>query len=198
MHESIQTGRRLGALLIGLAVLGLAITPAQAVQAPRPPAVPSRTPAQLPASQAANPAGPGGPQVLSPGELQRLFDAYVAMQAQEVLKLSDEQFPSFMMRLKTLQDMRRRNENQRRQLIGELAKLSDEPQIKDKLRALRDLDGKAVADLRRNYDAIDEVLDAKQQARFRVFEQQMERRKFDLMLRARNSERLGNPKSPAR
>ena len=63
----------------------------------------------------------------------------------------------------------------------------DENALQEKLRALQELDGRAAAELRRAYDTIDQVLDVRRQARFRVFEQQIERRKFDLLLRARGA-----------
>ena len=46
--------------------------------------------------------------------------------------------------------------------------------------------------MRKAYDAIDEVLDVFQQARFRVFEEQIERRKLELIMRARQQ----NPNRP--
>src|SRR5262249_21758639 len=45
---------------------------------------------------------------VSPAEVQRMFDAYALMQAQEQLKISDEQFTQFLTRYKALQDLRRR------------------------------------------------------------------------------------------
>ena len=44
---------------------------------------------------------------------------------------------------------------------------------------------RAADQIRRAYDALDEVLDARQQARFRMFEEAIERRKLDLLVRAR-------------
>ena len=51
--------------------------------------------------------------------------------------------------------------------------------------ALREHDDRAAVELRQAYDALDEVLDTRQQARFRMFEEQIERRKLDLLVRAR-------------
>ena len=130
------------------------------------------------------------------GELQRLFDAYTVMQAQDALQLDDAQFGQFLPKLKSLQETRRRSEQGRVQLVGDLARLTapsvapvDEAAVRDRLRALQELEGRAAAELRRAYDAIDQQLDVRRQARFRVFEQSMERRKLQLMLRARR----GNP-----
>jgi hypothetical protein len=125
-------------------------------------------------------------------ELQRLFDAYMVMQAQEALQLDDAQFGQFLPKLKALQDTRRRNEQARNQLVGELGRLTvpsaatiDEAAVRERLRALQELEGRSAAELRRAYDTIDQQLDVRRQARFRVFEQNMERRKLQLMLRAR-------------
>jgi hypothetical protein len=125
-------------------------------------------------------------------ELQRLFDAYTVMQAQEALQLDDVQFGQFLPKLKALQGTRRRNEQARSQLVAELGRLTapsaatvDEAAVRDRLRALQDLESRAAAEVRRAYETIDQQLDVRRQARFRVFEQTMERRKLQLMLRAR-------------
>jgi len=125
-------------------------------------------------------------------ELQRLFDAYMVMQAQEALQLDDAQFGQFLPKLKALQETRRRNEQARSQLVTELGRLTapraataEEATVRERLRALQELESRAAAELRRAYEAIDQQLDVRRQARFRVFEQNMERRKLQLMLRAR-------------
>jgi hypothetical protein len=125
-------------------------------------------------------------------ELQRLFDAYSVLQAQEALQLDDAQFGQFLPKLKALQDTRRRNDVARSQLVAELGRMTapgtaafDEAAVKERMRALQELEARAAAELRRAYDTIDQQLDVRRQARFRVFEQNMERRKLQLMLRAR-------------
>ncbi len=140
------------------------------------------------------PAGPTNGAV-SAAEIQRLFDAYALVQAQAQLKLSDDQYPPFLARYKALQDLRRRSQNERGRIIQDLRRLSmdeaksDEGQLRDRIKALQDLDVQAAADVRKAYDAVDQVLDLRQQARFRVFEEQMERRKIDLVTRARQNNR---------
>ncbi len=49
-----------------------------------------------PARPAAADAGSGGGPACAPGEIQRMFDAYALMQAQEQLKISDEQYGRFL------------------------------------------------------------------------------------------------------
>jgi hypothetical protein len=134
---------------------------------------------------------------LAIAEVERLFDGYVAMQAQDTLKLSDAQFPQFLAKLKVLQQTRRQHLMARRALVAELNNAvkatppSDGP-LADVLRKLRDLDARYADELRKAYEGIDQVLDVTQQARFRVFEDSVERRKFDLMLRARRSAQRGD------
>jgi hypothetical protein len=132
------------------------------------------------------------PGELSPAEVVVMLDAYAMVQAENALQLNDSQFGSFVGRLKTLQETRRKNQRARNQIVQELRRLTaaqvttiDEAAVRDRLKALRELDDRSAADLRRAYDSLDEVLDVRQQARFRIFEEQLERRKMDLLLRAR-------------
>ena len=60
----------------------------------------------------------------------------------------------------------------------------DEAAIRDRLKALADHDDRAAGELRKAYQELDEILDLRQQARFRLFEELIERRKIDLLKRA--------------
>jgi hypothetical protein len=129
---------------------------------------------------------------LSAGEVVGMLDAYALVQAQNVLQLNDSQYGTFVGRLKNLQETRRRNQRARNQLVQDLRRMTnpqvatvDEPAVREKLKALRELDDRSAAELRKAYDSLDEVLDVRQQARFRIFEENLERRKMDLLLRAR-------------
>ena len=64
-----------------------------------------------------------------------------------------------------------------------------EAQIKDRLKSLDDLETRSDGEVRKAYDAINQVLDVRQQAKFRVFEENMERRKLELVTRARLANR---------
>jgi hypothetical protein len=61
----------------------------------------------------------------------------------------------------------------------------DEGMVKERLKALDDLDARANGDIQQQRSAIDQVLSPTQQARFRLFEETMERRKIELLMRAR-------------
>ncbi len=65
----------------------------------------------------------------------------------------------------------------------------DETVLAERLKALQDLDAHAADEVKKAYDAIDQVLNVPQQAKFRVFEENMERRKLDLVTRARQANR---------
>lgn len=137
-------------------------------------------------------------------EVQRMFDAYALMQAEQVLKLSDAQYSTFLRRLRALQATRRKHQQARHQLIQELIRLTspalqppaDEARLAERLKALVDLDERAGAELRSAYAAIDEVLDVRQRVRFRILEEQIERRKFELLARARGG-RAGTSMGPS-
>ena len=131
---------------------------------------------------------------LRPGEIQRLFDAMLMADAQQALALSEKQYPDFITRLRTLQDTRRANLGQRVKLMADLQRLSnprattpDDAALKERLSALQELESRSAAELRSAYNQIDEVLDLRQQARFRVLEEQLERRKLELLMRARQN-----------
>ena len=135
---------------------------------------------------------------VSPGEIQKLFDAYVVMQAQQELQLSDEQYPKFLARVKALQAARQKGLAERGRLLPDLRRRApapalDERAARDQLKALADIDARLVTEVRDVMAGIDEVLDVRQRIRFRVFEEQMERRKFDLLMRARQANRARNP-----
>ena len=150
---------------------------------------------------------PGGPGVngvngvngddpaVTPNEIQRMFDAYALVQAQDQLHLNDDQYGRFLVRFKSLQEVRRRSLQEHTRLVGELRRLlmqgqPDETQLKERMQELQEVDSRAVADVKKAYDGLDQVLDVKQQAHLRVFEEQMERRKIELITRARQANRL--------
>jgi len=150
------------------------------------------------AAQVARPRAGGPPppadQAVSPAEVQRMFDAYALMQAQEQLKIPDEHFTQFLTRFKALQEVRRQTLQNRTGIIVRLRELAaaaspDEAQIRDRLNALQELDARSAADVKKAYEGIDQVLDLRQQAQFRVFEELMERRKLELVMRARQANR---------
>lgn len=131
---------------------------------------------------------------VSPGEIQQLFDAYVVMQAQTELQLTDQQYGPFLTRVRALQDVRRRTQVERNRLLQSIRRQTqsaadDDPELRTQLEALNDLDSRSAGQIRQAIEAVDQVLTVRQQARFRLFEDAMERRKVELLLRARQQQR---------
>ena len=129
-----------------------------------------------------------------------------SVQAQDVLQLTDAQLPDFMSRLRALQEVRRRAQAERTRIVNDLRRLADEgrngtparDRIAERLRTLRETETKALAEAAHAADRLDEVLEPVQQARLRVFEEQMERRKLELLVRARQAVRARRGAAPGR
>ena len=147
--------------------------------AAQPPAQPPQRP--LPQGRGEELTG----DVLPDAVLANMLDTYAIVQAQQALTIADARYGTVAARLKRLQDIRRRNQRERHLLVR-----ADENAIRNQLTALREHDERAAVELRQAYDALDEVLDTRQQARFRMFEEQIEQRKLDLLVRAREQARL--------
>ena len=159
----------------------LASTPASAQQA---------APAATPMPALPDPARISAPQI------QRWFEAFTVLQAQEALRLSESQYGRFVTRLKALQETRRRHQQLRTRTLADIRRLvdprtgtEDEAQLAELMKTLREADDRAVVELKRAHDALDETLDIRQQARFRLFEDRMEQQKLELLMRARQNAR---------
>ena len=138
------------------------------------------------------------PSTISAGQIQRWFEAFTVLQAQEALELSEAQYGRFVTRLKALQEVRRRQQQARNKILLDMRRLTnpqggnqDVAQLSELLKGLRDADDRAAVELKRAYEAVDETLDVRQQARFRVFEERMEQQKLELLMRARQNARAG-------
>jgi hypothetical protein len=153
----------------------------------------TQAPAPIPAPQA-----PGeGP--IAAGQVQKLFEAFTILQAQDALQLSDAQYGRFVTQVKALQETRRRHVQAHNQILNALRKLTnpkdgsnDQAAITERLKELRDEDDRANADIKKAYEGVDETLDIRQQARFRIFEDRMEQQKLELLMRARQNARKAN------
>jgi hypothetical protein len=146
--------------------------------------------------RAERPAGRGDTPALSsakPADLVNALDRYALAQARRTLQLTDAEYQRVMPRLKHLQQTRRRNMVARNRLMQDLRRLAgprasgepDENAVLDALRALREHDERSLRDVQAAHDAVDEVLTPRQRARFRLFEENLEARKLDLLMRSR-------------
>jgi hypothetical protein len=145
---------------------------------------------------------PGDADGMTAAQAEQLFDQFVIRQARVALELAPSQILPFGRRLEQLQTTRRRGQRRRQQLLNELNQISrgaepaDEATLNAKLKALDDLSASVDQDVRDAYARVEEVLDVRQRARFRIFEQRMERQKLDLMARARGAARGQAPAAP--
>ena len=127
---------------------------------------------------------------MTPLEVQRLFEAFELVRAQEMLDLSAEQYPEFVARFKVLQDTGRQGQQERQRRLRELRRMSnqagaDEATLTEQLVALGAHDQELAQKQRDAIAEIDRLLNVRQQVRFRMFEQAMERRRVELLMRAR-------------
>jgi hypothetical protein len=169
-----------------VALASVAANPAFGQQAPAPPRLPDAAAVTAP-------------------QIQRWFEAYTALQAQEALALSESQYGPFVTRLKSLQETRRRQQQARNKVLAAMRRLTnpqtgtqDEAQLAELLIALREADDRAAVELKKAYEALDETLDIRQQARFRVFEERAEQQKLELLMRARQNARAGRGRNGGR
>jgi uncharacterized protein YciI len=138
-----------------------------------------------------------------PADVARLFDAYALVEAQDALDLNEAQYAKFVGRYRTLLETRRRHTLARLRLVQELKRLTragatpaDEV-VRARLKALDDHDAQAAEATAAARAQVEEVLSLKQRARFRVFETELERKKLELMGRARDAARPGGRRGPA-
>src|SRR4029078_4495104 len=111
--------------------------------------------AQRRQAQAAAAQDDNGP--ITPGEIQRMFEAWALVQAQDALNLSEAQYGRFVTKLKALQDTRRRHQQARTQMLGDLRRTLNGPSpsdaaIRDKMKDLRDEDDRGAAEIRKAVD----------------------------------------------
>jgi hypothetical protein len=184
-----------GAGMTRTCAIAVALALILSLSAGRAGAQPTQPPAPAAKGDTQPPPPPEGPAI-SAGQIQRWFEAFTVLQAQDALQLSEAQYGRFVTRLKALQDTRRRHQQARNQLLGDLRRLTnpqnaqpEDAAMAERLKALRDEEERTAADLRKAYDAVDETLDVQQQARFRLFEDRMEQQKLELLMRARQNAR---------
>lgn len=197
--------KRIGTRAVAIAAIVLDLTAgwaeARAAQeAPAPPA--SAAPARPGrAGRMGRPPLPANPDMMTVQQVEQYFDQVVLYQAQSQLQLSDDQFLRFGAGLRRLQTVRRQQQRRRLMLIRDLNAMLTAPTLDDaavtaKVREIDGLTTETNREVEEAYGAIDLVLNIRQRARFRIFEEMMERRKIDLLARARRAAAAELPSSP--
>jgi hypothetical protein len=162
------------------------------------------TPAEQRAARRGLP--PGASQqpadALTNEQVFRILDSYVMANAQQVLQLNDAQWSAFFQRMMRLQEMQRQHRNQRQRLLNQLRQTIgpraqqagvDDATVAARTKEFDDLELQAENQERAALADIDQVLQVRQRAHFRVFLETMERQKLELLIKARQSGRTTNP-----
>jgi hypothetical protein len=146
--------------------------------------------------QAAGKNGQKNPKAadpMSPGYVQQMFDTMAIMEAERFLPLSADQYPLFVQRLRRLQDARMQSNRRRAKALNELRGLAGpnaksdvaDSVIDAKLKELAAAELDGAADVRKALEDLDTGLSVRQRARYRLLEENVERRKIDFLTKVR-------------
>jgi hypothetical protein len=160
----------------------------------------SSTPAQ-PASAPGAVGRASGPAVsrAEMNEALDILDALETAQADKRVQVSDAQYGQFILRLKKLQVLRRQHVAQRLKLVNQLRQLvnplppaqpsADDAAVEAQTKAIDELDRRALQELQAAFASIDEVLNVRQRAKFRLYEETLEQEKLNILMKV-----VGTPK----
>ena len=191
--------------LIGVLMSGVALMPVESVLAQT-----NRQPGAQQQQQSPPPVRggrAGGRAPLPPiapnmnqQQLQAYIDTYAVVQAERDLQLTADQYPTFVGRLRRMQDIRRRQQMDKRKLLGEMNGLLQggesgrDEAILAHVKALDDLSQRTAAELQKAYQELDSGLTPWQRGRYRMFEEQLERRKIELLAKINGTPAAGSGK----
>jgi hypothetical protein len=153
----------------------------QTAQAPQPPAAGRGMRGQAPGQGA--PVGP----VVALNEVEDMLDGAVLVRAQRDLQLSNDQYQQFLPKMRELQQARRDHQRRRTRLIMQLNMATrpnagvDEATLTTRVKELDDLETQMFTEEATHLKAVDAILTPFQRARFRVFEENIEREKLRLI-----------------
>ena len=146
-----------------------------------------------PAGVKNGPKNPKANDAMSPVYIQQMFDTMAIMEAERFLPLSSDQYPIFVQRLRKLQETRMQSNRRRTKALNELRALSgpqaqsDVPDnlIDAKLKELAAAEVEGPAAVLKALDELDAGLSVRQRARYRLLEENLERRKIDFLTKVR-------------
>lgn len=187
---------------IGLALLLCAIAAPESLLAQRNAGRAQQLSQQAESGAQRNPARGGRAGVppavrnMDAAQLQQHIDALALVQAQQELKLTEEQQANFAAKLVRLQTVRRRTTNERRRLFTELRGLVDsqtprDEAIAENLKALGDVNRRGAEEVLKSQEDLDAILTPWQRAKFRLFEERLERQKVEMLGRIAAGARAG-------
>lgn len=147
--------------------------------------LPTQTPTQEPPAGRRMPPGS-----LRLDEVQQIVDGWEIATAEKMLELSDQQYVPFLQQLRRLQSGRRQQLMQRQRMLNMLRQtVNQQPALEDttidaRVKQFDDQERRLQQEMQSLHAGIDAVLTPRQRARFRVLQEQMERRKLEVLSRA--------------
>jgi hypothetical protein len=114
-------------------------------------------------------------------ELEGMMDAYILSKLQDALGLSDEAYGRMVVAQKKLQDLRRDYRRTRMEVLRQIRQdlgrdTAGEEELQPLLDELERVRSEFVSEEQARYRAIDELLDVRQRARYRILETEIQRR----------------------
>jgi Spy/CpxP family protein refolding chaperone len=130
-----------------------------------------------------------------------MVDAYVIANIQESLGLDDGQYTRVIPLVNKLQKTRREYFGERGRALHTMRRLlrsgtATEAEVEEALKAFNALETEGPARIRTQLSALDAVLTPLQQAKYRVFEVEVEQRMRELMRRSRQERSPEDPPTP--
>jgi Spy/CpxP family protein refolding chaperone len=124
----------------------------------------------------------------------KMVDAYIVSNLQESVGISDDQFAKILPLVKRLQNDRRDLAQRRGRALAEMRRVLEsgtatEARVLDLLKDVKEVESVQHETVRRDMDAIDQVLTPMQQAKFRLLEGEVERKIRALMEDLRGANR---------
>jgi Spy/CpxP family protein refolding chaperone len=129
-----------------------------------------------------------------------MFDAMLITQAESFVGLTTDQFPAFVARVKRLQDTKIQQTRRFNKAFNELRQLVNtpgpgkpddmDPKAKDaaieaKLKELDTIDAEGDAARAKALEAVNQLLTPVQRAKYRLLEDNLEKRKMDFLIKVR-------------
>lgn len=136
---------------------------------------------------------PKANDAMSPAYVQQMFDTMALVEAERFLPVSGDQYPVFVQRLRRLQEARMQSNRRRTKALNELRGLAGpngpadvtDSVIEAKLKELTAAEQEGAADVRKALDELEAGLNVRQRARYRLLEENVERRKIDFLTKVR-------------
>lgn len=123
-------------------------------------------------------------------EVRGMMEAYIISKLQDALDLTDEQYGRMVVAQKKLTDTRREYRQNRMRVLQQMRRAlqreeAGEDELNPLLRELETLRDEFAADEKKRYEAIDQILDVRQRARYRILEVELQRRLQEMMRQVR-------------